>query len=284
MKIMDEINKLEAQSRADDVAQVADGAALEERATFKYFFCMVIDIAYSKPNVVAQALVYLILIFNLAFAVGVSVLSIMGWDQFSLNPEADDNPEAVNEYHRWIYYIRMANLANFVHITFIEVHSLFDALQYNGYSRTFSNYVRYVLRPIFVLNMGANVLLVIGHKTADASVDFVTDTWEETALPLAQIVTTYMTMSYFFWFSTYVEPASACEKFKVFLTDAFVFNWLRLPVAVFKNVVVFVLLPFNIIFFILNCFSQLCCPGWFNTKDVHSKTSRFLRLVAYHSG
>lgn len=281
MRVMDEVNKLEAQARADEAARDLDGdAGGEERASFRYFFCLNIEIAYAKSSGFVTALNYLFLVYNLAFAVGVSVLAIFEWDELKLNP----TEEIENQYHRWIYYVRVANLLNFLHLVFLEVHSLFDALQFSGFARTFSNYVRYVTRPIFVLTMASSVLLIIGHPAAELSGDFVKDHWEDLALPFAQVVTTYLMMSYFFYMQTYVEPANACEKLKVGLADLLLFNLLRIPVAVAKNVVVFLLMPFNILFFILGCFASCCCKQLIDTKDVQSKSSRFLRLVAYHSG
>lgn len=285
MRIMDEINKLEAQARADDASRAVDDGYSEDRATFRYFSCVLITISYAKPNALARFFVYLFFLYNLAYLLGVSVLVVFELNYLGLNPHAEDDGDDLNRFNDIVYYIRLANLLNLVHVIFLEVNSVFDALQFNGYSRTFANYSRYVLRPTFVLNLVANVLLIVGRSDASFEVvDFAKASWKETAIPAAQVLTAYGCMSFFFYFSTYVEPSTPWEKFKVFVFDVLLFNWLRIPTHVFKNVVVFLLMPFNIIFFILNCFAQCCCKDLFETKDVHSKTSKFLRVVAYHSG
>lgn len=285
MRVMDEVNKLEAQSRADEAARdLENGDSQYERASFRYFFCVTLEIAYARSNMFVKLLTFLILAYNMAFSVGVSVLAIFEWDWMDLNPDGNDRASDINKFHNIITYVRLANLLNFVHIIFLEVHSLFDALQFNGFSRNFSNYVKYTTRPIFVLSMVSSVLLIVGRRDAELSTEFVSDNWEELALPFAQILTTYLTMSYFFYMTTYVEPANGCEKLKVAVCDLFLFNILRIPVAIAKNVVVFLLLPFNIIFFILSCFASCCCKNLFDTRDVQSRSSKFLRLVAYHSG
>jgi len=190
-----------------------------------------------------------------------------------------------------VLYIRYVNYANFL-LAFLMIinehtrNAIYDALQYCGYKRTISNLLKYLLRPIFILNAASSVLFVLG--IADPKIEPSSESlryhWQKWAPMLAQVVSAYLCLSYFFYFETFVQPAGIWDRIKIAVSDLLIFNWLRVLFTYAKDAVALLLLPVLLLFSIFYLLTFKCWPGLFDVQGVHSRTSKFLRLIAYLSG
>lgn len=284
MKIMDEHNKVEAVERKSQQEQ----AKFDERASWKYFSLFDIKIKLRKQvHILWSIIVWLCVFYGVGHAVFLGILIIPGWDtELKQNPQED---EAKNRYAKYVLYIRYANYANallvLLHFTDeAKLQSLYDALQYNGYKRSIGNVLKYILRPLIVLNACANVIFILGIEVLEPTGPSILDYWVPLVPSFATIVIAFFSQSYFLYFDTFVEPANICDLLKVFIADVLVFNWLRVAFTVVKNLVAFLLLPLVAVLTIFMLFARCCCPSLFDTGDSRSLTSRFLRVVAFVSG
>lgn len=286
MKIMDEHNKTEA----SELRISPDKSRIEDRATWRYFKLYDIKIRLrASTNWIMWAICWIFVLYNLAHSIFMQVLIGAEWNILDLNPQRNTD---INEYAWYILIIRYVNFANYflVILLLLNEHSIsgiFDALQYAGCKRTPGNLIRYLVRPIFVLNTAADVLFILGiHDPVwiEPSTSAIEFYWERLAPPFAQIASNYFLMSFFFYYETFVEPASIFSRVLTFVTDMLLCNWMRMIFTILKNAAALLLLPVFMIFSLLYLITFKCSPGCFLPADPRSKTSRLIHLMCWLAG
>lgn len=237
MKIMDRHNKQEAVEQGQPFSD-------DEPSEMKYM-CLKLSLDGPRDNTRCwrypwSAINWLMVLAQTVFAIYVTLIAFVDFD-WNLSQKPEGKHSLLDHI---TVYIRMANVINFgLSILMLtdrrKIEILFDVLESKNIKRTYGNLIRYLLLHSFVLNALASGVFIYNINGIKAEPDVIADILELFVPCAAQIVTLYLLMSPFFYFSWHRPIRTTPHILRAIACDLFVFNFLR----VFKTLIqMFVLL------------------------------------------